>query len=496
MAYDDLQTESPLPIPGKQVTRLSVDFLPKFFRTEANRKFLQGTIDQLVTPGVAEKVSGFIGRKTAKAYTPKDAYIGDVSPDRTAYQLEPAGVIKDNLDNVKFYKDYNDYMNQLGAFGAKNDNHSRVNNQDSYAWNPNIDWDKFVNFREYYWMPVGPLTVPVRGQSREVTSTYTVTVEDQGDSIAYVFDDRLTRNPTIKLYRGQTYRFEIDTPGHPIAFSISKTFTPGSAVLTAGSAGIRADGQFDGSLYGNNYDQGEYVVVPSSGSVTFDADENVSTLYPTGITKYGADGEVISVVYVDKGTIEFTVPDNAPDRLHYISKNSIDTAGLIKIYDIEENSAIDVAEEILGKKFYKSANGVELSNGMKIKFQGLVTPVKYDEGSWFVEGVGDKIKLVKDSDLIIPAQYSDTKLVPYDTDSFDTLPFSDAKAYATNKDYIVINRASPDRNPWSRYNKWFHKDVILASEQYNNLPTSLDESTRAKRPVSYTHLTLPTNREV
>ena len=83
MAYDDLQTESPLPIPGKQVTRLSVDFLPKFFRTEANRKFLQGTIDQLVTPGVAEKVSGFIGRKTAKAYTPKDAYIGDVSVSYT-----------------------------------------------------------------------------------------------------------------------------------------------------------------------------------------------------------------------------------------------------------------------------------------------------------------------------------------------------------------------------------------------------------------------------
>ena len=57
MAYDDNQNESPLPADGK-VKKISTDFLPKFFRTEANRKFLQGTLDQLITPGVAEKVSG------------------------------------------------------------------------------------------------------------------------------------------------------------------------------------------------------------------------------------------------------------------------------------------------------------------------------------------------------------------------------------------------------------------------------------------------------
>ena len=334
MAYNNFQNESPLPVPGVKVKNISVEFLPKFFRTEANRKFLQGTLDQLIQPGVAEKLSGYIGRETAKAFTPKDNYIGDVSADRANYQLEPAAVIKDNLDNVTYYKDYNDYMNQLGSFGANKDNHSRTNGQESYGWNPNIDWDKFVNFREYYWLPNGPSTVAVRGQTKEIVSTYTVTTEDQGDNIAYVFNDGLTRNPTIKLYKGQTYRFEINTPGHPIAFSISRTFTPGSSILTAGSEGIRADGQFDAALYGNNYDQGEFVVLPSSGSVTFEADENISTLYPTGITKYGTEGEVISVVYVEEGTIEFTVPENAPSRLYYISKNTVETSGLVRIYDI------------------------------------------------------------------------------------------------------------------------------------------------------------------
>jgi len=482
MAKND-QNESALPVPGQNNKITASDFLPKFFRTQANKKFLQGTLDQLIQPGVAEKVNGYYGRTTAKAYKATDNYIDDVTSDRTNYQLEPATVIKDVYDNVTFYKDYNDYIGQLNVFGANTANHSRLNSQETYAWNPNIDWDKFVNFREYYWLPNGPVSIPVRGQSRDVVSTYTVTTEDQGDNVAYVFNDGLTRNPNLKLYRGQTYRFEIDAPGHPMAIAISRTFTPGTAILTAGTEGLRADGLFDATLYGNEYDQGEYIILPSSGSVTFADDDNVSTLYPDGIRKLGEEGEQVAIAYIEKGTIEFTIPMNAPDRLYYISKNAVDTSGLFRIYDIEENAFLNVEEEILGKKTYLSANGVGLSNGMKIRFQGDVTPAQYETNDWYVEGVGDKIKLIKDQDLIIPAAYSENLQVAFDTDNFDTLPFANASAYAAVKDYIVVNRASPDRNAWSRYNRWHHKDVILKSFEFNNLPRSVDEANRAKRPI-------------
>ena len=482
MAKND-QNESALPVPGQNNKITASDFLPRFFRTQANKKFLQGTLDQLIQPGVAEKINGYYGRTTAKAYNTSDNYVDDVTTDRTNYQLEPATVIKDVYDNVTFYKDYNDYIGQLGVFGSNTANHSRLNSQETYAWNPNIDWDKFVNFREYYWMPNGPIGIPVRGQSREVVSTYTVTTEDQGDNIAYVFNDGLTRNPNLKLYRGQTYRFEIDAPGHPMAIAISRTFTPGTAILTAGTEGLRADGLFDATLYGNEYDQGEYIILPSSGSVTFNEDDNVSTLYPDGIRKLGEAGEEVAVAYIEKGTIEFTIPFNAPDRLYYISKNAVDTSGLFRIYDIEENAFLNVEEEILGKKTYLSANGVELSNGMKIRFQGDVEPAQYETNDWYVEGVGDKIKLIKDQDLIIPAAYSENRQIAFDSENFDTLPFADASAYAADKDYIVVNRASPDRNAWSRYNRWHHKDVILKSFELNNLPRDVDESSRAKRPI-------------
>src|SRR6056297_4453 len=227
------QNEFGLPLPNNNKRNTS-DLLPRFFRTAANKKFLQSTLDQLTQPGVAEKINGYFGRKTAKAFRPSDNYIGDVSAARENYQFEPAGVIKDNLDNVTFYKDYNDYMNQLEIFGSNTENHSRVNSQETYAWNPNIDWDKFINFREYYWQPTGPVTVPVRGQSQAVISTYTVTTVEDDDNVAYIFNDGFERNPRLTLYRGQTYRFEIDTPGHPIAFAITRSFTPGNAVIVAG----------------------------------------------------------------------------------------------------------------------------------------------------------------------------------------------------------------------------------------------------------------------
>ena len=481
------QNDFELPTPGNN-RRKSSKLLPRFFRTTANVNFLQATVDQLIQPGVAEKLSGYMGRKTAKAYAPaQDNYIGDFSKEREQYQFEPSVVIKDDLNNVNFYGDYNDYINQLKTFDSDTRDHSRLNSQESYPWNPNIDWDKFVNFREYYWLPNGPSTINVRGQNLEIESTYSVGTVEDDDNIAYVFTPNgFTRNPTLKLYRGQTYRFEIDAPGHPIAFALSRSFTPGTAVLTAGNEGIRGEGLFGASLYdeqGVAYDIGDFIVLPTGGSVAFEDDENISQLYPDGIRKLGEEGEQVGTLYLEKGTIEFTIPMNAPDRLFYISKNDVNTSGQMRIYDIEENTAIDVENEILGKKDYVSENGITFSNGMKVYFQGNVTPEKYAQGEWYVEGVGDKISIVSERDLIIPAAYADEVLVPFDSQGFDRLPFGESTSYPTTKDYIVSNRSSKDRNAWARYNRWFHKDVIEESALINEIEPLLDQDARAKRPI-------------
>ena len=112
MAYDNFQDEPKLPVKGKS-KRKSEDHLPRIFRTPSNSKFLGSTLDQMIQPGVVNKLNGYVGRKTAKAFTPDDVYVQDVSSSRENYQLEPAAVVKDDLGNVLLYRDYNDYMNSL-----------------------------------------------------------------------------------------------------------------------------------------------------------------------------------------------------------------------------------------------------------------------------------------------------------------------------------------------------------------------------------------------
>ena len=54
--------------------------------------------------------------------------------------------------------------------------------------------DKFGNFREYYWLPNGPYEIPVKGQSKNIVSTYRVEVLEEDNEISLLFiPDGLTK---------------------------------------------------------------------------------------------------------------------------------------------------------------------------------------------------------------------------------------------------------------------------------------------------------------
>lgn len=438
MAYEDQQPEFPVGDNSKKSSR----FLPRYFRTSTNEKLTSSTIDQLFSSGAVEKINAFVGRRNAKANANNSTYLTEINSLRSNYQLDPSVNIRDDLGNITFHKDYIDYIGQIKSFYSNTSNHSKLNEQEIYSWNPHIDFDKFTNFREYYWLPNGPQVVTVPGNSRDVESTYKINVVEETDNFAYLFTpDKLTRNPLLNLYRGQTYRFEIDAEGSPFAFAISREFLPG---------------------------------------LTFeDSVTNESTLYTDGIVTTGADADG----YVSKGVIEFTVPDNAPDELFYISKEDINTSGLIRISTIEENSFIDIDKEILGKVSYKTADGWNLSNGMKVQFTGTVIPEKYQDGVFYVEGVGKEIILVPVDDLSTADLLLGDEDVAFDVYGFDRLPWSTALGYPAVKDYIVSNRSSIDKNPWARYNRWFHISVIEQSAKINNQDYTLPANSRGKRPI-------------
>ena len=421
MAQDEKPIET-----GPNAKRNVADLLPRYFRTTANKKFLSSTLDQMMQPGVVEKVDGFIGRRDSKAWKASDNYVQDVSNDREAYQLEPVATVTDNLGNITFYKDYRDYVNSCKIRNADVTDHSKLSSQEYYAWDPHISWDKFVNFREYYWLPTGPNSIPVYGTARDIQSTFNVTKQNNVDNDSYLFSDEVSiSNPTLTLYRGQSYIFDINAVDMPFTIRTS------------------ADVSSDGNLY------------------------------TEGVTNQN----------IEFGKVVWEVDLEAPDTLYYCNSNDIEATGLIIIKDIRDATFIDVEQDILDKKQYKMQNGFELSNGMKLEFFGNVTPAKYGTGKWYVEGVGKSIKLISEEDLVISASYLSDIATKFDANDFDALPFDDAISYSNQKDYIVINKASKDRNQWSRNNLWTHKSVIETTAKINDTEVSIDQNFRATRPI-------------
>lgn len=458
--------------------RKTSEFLPDVFKTEANDKFLSGVVDPLIQPGATDKLVGYIGRRYGKTFNTKDVYLDDDATLRSRYQLEP-GVTIEKDRKVENFHDYIDLKNILNFFGNYNQRDDVVNRQEHYSWNPPIDWDKFTNYREYFWAPQGPPSVPVYGQNSAITSTYKVTTS-VGSSWIFT-PDGATNNPNIVLYRGQTYRFEINSPTE--GFVIRTNYDTGSLIYNPQITYFVGDyAIFDDKLWRALVD-----ISPADGStISVDSqdwelvDDNAvldSLTYGGGITNNGAK----------RGVIEFKVPQDSPDILYYQSSTDPNRLGQFIIGNIEDATFINPELEIVGKKDYLSSNGVQLTNGLVIEFRGQVAQEKYAEGTWLVEGVGKEITLTRFTDLIAPTVTTNIPEILFDNEGFDSQPYDDATQFPGSKDYITINRTSRDLNPWSRYNRWFHRSVLEYAHRQRGVDFEAAEDTRAKRPIIEFH---------
>jgi hypothetical protein len=405
------------------MARQSVNLLPTYYQTDKNKKFLSSTLDQLIQTPNIERLNGFVGSKLSPNYNPSiDNYISDPQPLRNNYQLLPALVIKNNDGSPTKAFGYDDLINQLRFYGSDIGNLDRLFRPDFYSYDPKIDWDKFVNYDQYYWLPTGPQPVLITGIQREVTSTYTVV--DSSDNNFFVFTpDGLTPDPLLTLYRGVTYVFNITSKYH---LYIKTSQEPGP-----------------------------------------------NDLYSVDIQNNG----------INKGQIIISVTENTPDLLYYDSNDGRVAGGQIVVKEAIENSFINVDNEIIGKANYRTYNGIQFINGMVVRFGGDVFPKSYANGTYIVEGVGESINLVIFSNLKTPeniaSQYNDG----FDDESFDEFPFDDFETLPLVPEYITINRASGDLNPWTRYNRWFHRNVIETAATANGSIFELPNNSVAARPI-------------
>ena len=185
----------------------SVEFLPEIFQTDANKQFLAATLDQLVQEPKFKKTQGYIGRTVGPGVNPNDKYVIEPSVERNEYQLEP-GVISLNPSKTTEIKDAITYpgINDALTFqGADVSKPQRLYTSEYYSWDPFVDFDAFINFNQYFWVPNGPDVVSVYADTLPLSQDFVVTRANG----VYSFSGVDGNNPTLNLVRGGNYTFQI-----------------------------------------------------------------------------------------------------------------------------------------------------------------------------------------------------------------------------------------------------------------------------------------------
>ena len=127
--------------------------LPEVFQTTALAKFFEATFDQLFQKTSSQLSTGWLGRRVGGKYDPIDDYfLPEPTKSRTWYQLEPIAYSREEDTTKSNFFFYQDIIDKLASLEGNVENHDRLFASEYYSFAPPIDYDKFLNFQDYYWV--------------------------------------------------------------------------------------------------------------------------------------------------------------------------------------------------------------------------------------------------------------------------------------------------------------------------------------------------------
>lgn len=197
---------------NKKNLRKIKNLLPAVFQTDVNEKFFSSSVDQVFQPQNVEELLCYIGKITSWYDHRKDFYIKEKDLERQFYQLSPFMFSKDlkTKDYVKQLS-YTDLINYLRFKGGIVNNHQRLFETDYYSWCPPIDLDKFMNYRNYYWVPLGPkpVEIDVLTDLDNVKGLENYSINNNGNIINFSSGLRIKpKNDVNNYYNGRVFIVE------------------------------------------------------------------------------------------------------------------------------------------------------------------------------------------------------------------------------------------------------------------------------------------------
>lgn len=499
----------------RRVARL----LPGVNQTQTMQKFLSAGADHLFEPGSSKPINGYVGQRPPYYDARQDYYLEESTAVRRFYQMEPSMTSRTGgASSVDSLLTYDDLINQLRFQGGLVNNHHRLFEQEYYTWCPPIDLDKFLNFREYYWLPEGAPPVPMLGHVKaskgdgttqsfplppssaigaadysSLSSKFIRVVVD-GVTVPFTYPSgdlnfvRVNRVPVrgsdVRVYVRSNFVEDIlDTVRASASWGISITSNVRIQVLND------ADTSINGRIYiVENVGEGRTPIILEDTVTAGDGDE----LVVNGGFEYGPGAPFGTFVTLSKGDTSLSGWS--------ITRGSVDVKhGYFQViegkYDLDlsgnEAGAIEqylntTAGTTYTLSFLLAGNPDQNSIGNTVHTVRVTTG---DDENRFVFNSANQTRTNMGWVTKTVTFTAKTTRTLLRFDSVENTPCgvvldrvsvtrtgTNTDILSARPDYLIMARGCRDGNPWSRGNRWFHQSVVgaLGAEK---------RDVQAKRPI-------------
>ena len=410
------------------------DFLPQVFRTPLNEKFMDVTLDQLISKGDLKDVQGSIATSNA---------------------------ITNYTDSITHWKDVvNHISNQTASF-----NYGKAFSTTRDVYNPPIDLDKFTNYQDYNWvydMPVYNTTA----NNTSIIADFDTNVKRKiqitdSNGVITPFNGMLIRfldTDNTYMVAGQGERPELipyDVESR-IEYPLTQRYAQNiKGFWDSGKVMKLTRWSVDG--YHKDFRQRN----------PFDIIDDYNTLpnQPAALEFWSLDDDC--GVFLTNGQLIMFSSETNSGAVQGWNLNNYYT-----VYYVTVNSDNKINLEPINQSDHKYTLVIRDSVEQVVHNDDILGSDTIVKSGIF----GSRLR----TDLPAEVQTEVNSWPLWDDGLWDG-----AQATLAKKDYHVVNRSDPYRTAWSRTNFWVHKDDIkyLNSLMAFNYLEIISDSRRAKRPI-------------
>jgi len=424
------------------MTNKYFDLLPIQHQTSVNKNFFESTVEQLFSKSNIENIQGFIG--TPRDITSNTVFIEQPAPNREYYSFDPVvTTVNSNTGKPTNFSFYEDFLYDLRSKGGLIENHDRLFKTTQYSYAPPINYDKLVNYQDYYWYPTGPEVTDITG-----SANVTINIDNIVGLTSYTSPTgQALRNDMVVKFTGQYItgtNYSVDkayiVSGVGVAIQLKEPSDSTSAYAEYTDFAFE---QSNASTYTQSVLLQYYADsnLPDDFTVTTGGDFKESWRNIADGTLSGADPSspwASSSMWL--GNLQLRVGDAVTNNVRYLG-NNVQRTGNVVYARVDDGGTYYLPDGVVWSTNFAIDDFHKTYNNPQIEFN--IDEVKgWDATPWNSETTQDKA------------------------------------------DYYVIERGAKNQNPWSRLNYWWHVNELREPLKDNVTGFALpDTAKRATRPI-------------